>query len=302
MSFEKFIPTIIFFDIVGFCNANCSYCPSGTNKLKNTFIDVGLFENVILHLTQNNLIPKTRKIHLYNWTESSLHPQFEEIILILKKYNIKARISTNCIKKINLSDEALKNIAGIRISISGITNETYKRIYGSDSSKVLKNIVDLVNRYKKLDYAPVPFEVHYLEYKFNTHELEDAKNYFKEIGVGFSSGKAYVMDMFEMYGYLDNTLDIAKKDKIDDEIYVDSMLSSLAKNRALNSDFCEQFKFISINEKAELLACCAVPSYHKDYSLGNILQLSKEEIYKRRIHMPVCKKCFEVGAFTVEHS
>ena len=62
---------------------------------EQTFIDIGLFERILIHLKKQGFIGKYADLDLYNKGEPFLHPNFEEIINITTRHGIFVNLSTN---------------------------------------------------------------------------------------------------------------------------------------------------------------------------------------------------------------
>ena len=84
---------IVYFEIVGFCNAKCPWCITGNKSLDEVsypskYIEVDDFENAINYLRDNGFIcPGESRIDLYSWGEPMLHPELNNILKILGYYN-----------------------------------------------------------------------------------------------------------------------------------------------------------------------------------------------------------------------
>jgi hypothetical protein len=54
---------------------------------------------------------------------------------------------------------------------------------------------------------------------------------------------------------------------------------------------CMKNHQLGINEEGQLVACCAVTSKHKEYNMGDILTMTKEDIFRLQRSAPICKEC-----------
>lgn len=293
----SYTPTIIYFDIVGYCNAKCTFCPTGQNShVSKKHIDVDLFKQVLEYLIENNLIPASNKIHLYNYGEATLHPNLDQLISIMADFNIKARLSTNFIRPLELSEKSFKNIAGITFSTSGISDTTYRRIYGTDVNKSLTNLKKAIESFKNIGYHPKPFSVRYLQYKFNKFEVSQAKEYFESLGIEFETMSAYINDQQEFNLYAQDKLSRERKLEIEEMVHTNE-LNKLIENNKKSLKKCELEKFLNIDENGNLIGCCGLPNSNQEYNLGSILDLTSQEIYQKKVSMNICKECFSLGTF-----
>lgn len=80
----------IFFEIVGKCNAKCTYCITGNGTQSGGIVDLEKFKETIQTLFEKNIADQNTLFYLFNWGEPFLHPKFNEIISFLsqKKYKI----------------------------------------------------------------------------------------------------------------------------------------------------------------------------------------------------------------------
>jgi len=62
--------------------------------------------------------------------------------------------------------------------------------------------------------------------------------------------------------------------------------------RAKTIPDCYMFKQLVIDETGQILLCCGMTSEDKDQIVGNILDVSAEEFWKKRSSDPFCTKCF----------
>ena len=85
----------IFFEIVGKCNAKCTYCITGNGTQSGGIVDLEKFKETIQTLFEKNIADQNTLFYLFNWGEPFLHPKFNEIISSLSQKNIKYYLSSN---------------------------------------------------------------------------------------------------------------------------------------------------------------------------------------------------------------
>ena len=93
--------------------------------------------------------------------------------------------------------------------------------------------------------------------------------------------------------YLSHSMNINELIKVSKELllyYVDDFIS-------LNQNYkCFYMKnTIVIDENLDYATCCILPRNHRNYNIGNLKLLSKEELIRRKESQPICRECFETG-------
>jgi MoaA/NifB/PqqE/SkfB family radical SAM enzyme len=149
-------------EICGTCNAKCLFCHSGKVPFnKERMISAELFEGILLHLKEINLLTKT--VDLYDRGEPFMHKEIGKILDTCKKHRVNARISTNASKVPNLTPSQWKIIKMLKISMSGITEESYKLMYGFNVNHIRKNVEKIARNTS----ATSDLKVNWLKYEFN---------------------------------------------------------------------------------------------------------------------------------------
>lgn len=130
----------IYIEITNICNLKCKFCPETSRKKEQMSLDK--FEEAISKIHNH-----TKLVALHVKGEPLLHNQFEQILKILEKYNIKANITTNG-TLIKQKLEIIKNSKSIRqinFSIHSIMqNEKLDEKYLLDifeSAEQLENVI-----------------------------------------------------------------------------------------------------------------------------------------------------------------
>jgi thymidine kinase len=52
---------------------------------------------------------------------------------------------------------------------------------------------------------------------------------------------------------------------------------------------------LAIDTNQNYVTCCSLPKNHKNYSFGNVKELSKSEVNKLKVSQDVCKECNKAG-------
>ena len=275
----------IFFEIVGKCNATCTYCITGNGTQRGGIVDLEEFKETINSLFEKNIADTEALFQLYNWGEPFLHPKFNEIISFLSQKNIKFYLSSNfSIIPKNLSKESFKSCKGITISMPGFSQSSYDKIHQFKFDKILENINFILN------FIPAEkLQVSYHLYQFNITEIKQAQGYFKNLGIQVFSSFAYFNDYNMATKYLQNKLSIEEFKKVSKELllyYVDDLLEDMPKDY-----ICPQFSMMTIDENCNIIQCCGTPSSSKDYFVCNTKDF-KEDIFLNRKNRDICKECY----------
>ncbi|MGA2158533.1 MAG: radical SAM protein [Dehalococcoidia bacterium] len=285
------------FEIVGYCNAKCPYCTTGSKSLKLDVpakcIEPDDFNKAILALLDKGLIsPRHSIIHLYSWGEPLLHPQLAEILRILVKNRINFGISTNASKSVHFDSDILANLKYIKLSMPGFSQSSYDKIHGFNFNKVIKNI-ELLCKNVKVDGSNTKLEMCYHLYQFNVGEIGSAAKFCRENDINFSPYMAYLNDYNLMRSYLDKTLSKELLSRIAKDLflyYVDEFINKMPQNYN-----CPQHDVLTIDENCNILTCCFLPKSHPAYSLGNLHILSGNEIVSSKRSQRVCTECTKLG-------
>lgn len=275
----------IFFEIVGKCNAKCTYCITGNGTQSGGIVDLEKFKDTIQSLFEKNIADTKTIFHLYNWGEPFLHPKFNEIISFLSEKDIKFYLSSNfSILPKNISKESFKSCQGITISMPGFSQNSYNKIHKFNFYKILENI----NNIKEF-ISTEKLKVSYHLYQFNITEIKQAQEYFKNMGISVFSNFAYFNDYNMATKYLQNKLTIEEFKKVSKELllyYVDDLLEEMPEKY-----ICPQFSQINIDENCNIIQCCVAPSSSKDYFVSSIKDFAVDK-YLNKKDKDICKECY----------
>jgi MoaA/NifB/PqqE/SkfB family radical SAM enzyme len=287
---------IVYFEISSRCNARCPWCSTGSSlwKEKKTidFVDIKKFFSTIDLLYDFNLINRDTVFNLYNWGEPFLHPCFNEIFHGLNEKDIYFNISTNASLPVKLEKRAASHIKQVIISVSGFSQKSYDKIHGFNFNKILSNIDHIAHELKEADFSGEIF-VSYHIYQFNIDEIIFARDFCEKRGLKLNPTCAFMADYNTALMYLENKLEQEKMSMASKQLllfYVEDILKEQSDNYV-----CPQFSYLVIDQACKVLTCCAVPSYHENYSIGSIFELDRDKIIYEKHHQKVCKKCINIG-------
>jgi len=138
-------PTHLDLDLSSKCNIRCRFCHLSFFDPKEiaefTLESFNLLDPLLKHLNSITLFSKYEPL-----TCKEFIPIFNKI----KEYDIETYFSTNGILlSDNIIDILVGDLTYLTISITGFTNDTYKKNMGVDKFDVVKKNIDSINKKKK---------------------------------------------------------------------------------------------------------------------------------------------------------
>ena len=290
----------VYIEISGKCNAKCSYCIQRRLKQAKHFGGIMspiLFEQILDYLFKLEILDKFNSydICLYNWGEPFLNPEINDILQILKKKKLYGVISSNFIVRPDIDKECLPVISTLTFSLSGFSQDSYGRIHGASLDKVLNNFEDFYVKIRKYSLK-TKIQIAWHRYLFNENEFWDAYRYFNRPGISFSPAIAYLNDLLEMIDFLEGGLPEDRKKQAEKDLFLNHIRKDIAYHKKKSKSYrCPAWDFLVIDETGQLSLCCGVTRYDSEHVLGNILEMSAEEIWKSKFSNPLCNKCLSSG-------
>jgi len=286
-------------EIFGACPASCPFCHSGSEKYRtDRVLTPDSFRRIIEHLGNINLL--TSNIYLYDRGEPFHHERIGEILDICRQKSLNAYISTNASKIPKLTRDQWDTIKVIKVSLSGVTDESYYKIYRMDLSKVLANIESIANQ---VNSQKTKLVINWLRYRFNLEEEKVAKNMFGRLGFRVDAKNATLIQMEKIIAFLENRLLESDSNLLREYLIEDDKRNpflsrmkrvSLAKHPS--GIVCEQWNQIIVNWNGELLKCCGLSPEDPDNRLGTILDLDYPAIRSRKFEINrICGSCISHG-------
>ena len=165
------------------CNLGCPECPSG---LKQFSRPTGNLKKSVNKKIIDELAPYLSYINFYFQGEPFIHPNFLEMVGYAVSKNIYTATSTNAhFLNNNMAEKTVKSgLDRLIISIDGTTQQVYEqyRVNGK-LGKVLEGTKNIVAWKKKLK-SKTPYVIfQFLVVRPNEHQIEDAKQLAKDLGV-----------------------------------------------------------------------------------------------------------------------
>lgn len=290
---------IIYFEISGRCNAVCQWCSTGqSNKRggkKGKFIDPGDFENALKYIKDNGLADENTVIKLFSWGEPLLHPQLKEIVEILNRENFKFGLSTNSSRPIAFSQAVcLSGLTEVLFSMPGFSQKSYDRIHGFNFEKIKKNISGMLNNFRQCGFTGAAQLIYHI-YQFNMDEIEPAIQFAQENQMVFSCGMAYINDWNRYRQYLTSQMEYEDLKRASQDLFLHYIDEKLQEKRLNPGVSCPQFNLLLIDENCNVGTCCILSKNDEDYAIGNLFELSKEQIDHMKRSRKVCRECDRLG-------
>lgn len=150
--FEQPKPKEIIIDICAACNAACPFCPRMymPEERSKGYMEIELFKFILSEAKKEGI----RNIRLYSTAEPTLHPQFAEIIDLLKDGGFYISISTNA-SLLEKNIDALMKVDILQFSIEGWDKESYETYrFPLKFDKVYNNIKFFNEKRKEAVVSP----------------------------------------------------------------------------------------------------------------------------------------------------
>lgn len=205
-------------DPSNFCNLRCPGCHTGVkhpDRMKSHFLPFEKYKTVF-----NKIEPYALSVSLYNWGEPLLNKDLFKIIAYTRSKKVGTTIHSNLNHFNQQMAENLvqSGLTHLYLSIDGATQETYSkyRVKGN-IDVVLQNVSLLVEAKRKLK-SKLPFITwKFLVFDFNKHEIEQAHQLSKTIGVNnfkVYTANTHLMDIYdEAQNYKNNVHLLSKLNK-----------------------------------------------------------------------------------------
>jgi len=261
----------IYIEITNICNLKCKFCPE-TNR-KKEFMSVENFEKVIKKAHKH-----TNLVCLHVKGEPLLHPNLEEILKILEKYNLQANITTNgtLIKEKLEVLKKSKTVRQINFSIHSIMqNDRLDKKYLQDIFESVENLENIIISYRLWNLQTIK------ENDINNEIIKEIESYYN-----IQSLKQKLMENEFL--------------KVKENVFINQDIEFTWPN-INNANIIEKGRCLALKEQIAILAdgtvvpCCL--DNNGDIALGNISEETLEDILNKDKTLAI-KKNFESGIIT----
>jgi MoaA/NifB/PqqE/SkfB family radical SAM enzyme len=289
---------VLHIDVIDACNLKCPSCPRAVVNGRN-------LNNLMELETLDRIITKAKSefdielVYLYNWAEPFLHPQFPEMIRIVKSHGVPCGISSNLNINRNLEQVISANPDNFVLSVSGFNQSVYSRTHkGGNIETVKKNMIRLAEL-KKEKNSSTRIEVNYIRYLGNLDDMILMRKFADSLGFAFRQTIAALFPLEKLLVYLAGSEEIEKQDKDLLEILAFPYNELLRASRYFKKFPCSYRESqVALNWKGDVQLCCLVFDQAK-YTITNYLSSPIAEIQKLKQGHETCKECQARGIHTL---
>jgi len=297
------------FEISDVCNAYCPWCVTGLANMRkdktrsSARITYDEFVRAIEHLEAEELLAKDATVALHVWGEPFLNTDWKKIVTYLSKKGHPTHMASNASVVLSVDEDDhetdLSGLAQLGFSMPGFSQKSYTKIHGFQFEKIKQNITESVRNMRAHPTFKAPIKINFHVYQFNEAEIRPAHYFARSLGVDFAPYYASINNLEQYMAYLDGTIpvdELREASKTLNLHHVDEYLAEEPK------DFeCPQFQFLTLNAKTEVLTCCGVSAKNPNYSIGNLYDLTADEVREKKRQQEYCTACHQTGLAYLVH-
>jgi radical SAM protein with 4Fe4S-binding SPASM domain len=292
-----FLPIALAIEPTTSCNLRCPECPSGLRSFTRPtgMLETKLFENVITELKDALMY-----LTFYFQGEPYLHKDFLEMVKFASKKGIYTSTSTNAhyLNYENAKATIKSGLDRVIISLDGTTQDTYQQYrIGGSLDKVIEGTKNLIAAKRELNSSTPHIIFQFLVVKPNEHQLAEAKDLSKTLGVDEIRFKTA-----QIYDYENGSGLIPENDKYA-RYKKNTQGKYEIKNKLLNHCW-KMWHSAVITWDGLVVPCC----FDKDaeYRMGNVSKSSfkdvwlsekylsfRKQLIGSRKNIEMCKNCTE---------
>jgi radical SAM protein with 4Fe4S-binding SPASM domain len=292
-----FLPVALAIEPTTSCNLRCPECPSGLRSFTRPtgMLETKLFENVITELKDALMY-----LTFYFQGEPYLHKDFLEMVKFASNNGIYTSTSTNAhyLNYENAKATIKSGLDRVIISLDGTTQDTYQQYrIGGSLDKVIEGTKNLVAAKRELNSSTPHIIFQFLVVKPNEHQIAEAKDLSKTLGVDEIRFKTA-----QIYDYENGSGLIPENDKYA-RYKKNSQGKYEIKNKLLNHCW-KMWHSAVITWDGLVVPCC----FDKDaeYRMGNVSKNSFKDVWMSekylsfrkqligsRKNIEMCKNCTE---------
>ncbi len=287
-------PFSVHLETASACNLKCPECivGMGLTKRHNKFMDVALVKEKL-----NQHRKHAFYCNLYFQGEPFLNQQLTEIIKLANKMNYYTVVSTNghflyeknCIRIIE------SGLDKLIISLDGINRESYVQYRsGGLFSKVIDGIMQMAEAKKKLNKTNPLLVVQMLVNKSNEHQLDQARDFIKNLGADILEFKS--MQIYTGEGRKQFLPSLERFNRYSRKAKIDNPFESKAKG------LCSRlWSHVVYTSDGLMVPCCydKKPEYiitgdgglNKDLWVSEQMQDFRAKLFKGQEVPEICRNC-----------
>lgn len=292
-----FLPVALAIEPTTSCNLRCPECPSGLRSFTRPtgMLETKLFENVITELKDALMY-----LTFYFQGEPYLHKDFLEMVKFASNNGIYTSTSTNAhyLNYENAKATIKSGLDRVIISLDGTTQDTYRQYrIGGSLDKVIEGTKNLIAAKRELNSSTPHIIFQFLVVKPNEHQIAEAKDLSKTLGVDEIRFKTA-----QIYDYENGSGLIPENDKYA-RYKKNTQGKYEIKNKLLNHCW-KMWHSAVITWDGLVVPCC----FDKDaeYRMGNVSKSSFKDVWMSekylsfrkqligsRKNIEMCKNCTE---------
>ncbi|MCP9749338.1 SPASM domain-containing protein [Lacihabitans sp. CS3-21] len=292
-----FLPVALAIEPTTSCNLRCPECPSGLRSFTRPtgMLETKLFENVITELKDALMY-----LTFYFQGEPYLHKDFLEMVKFASNNGIYTSTSTNAhyLNYENAKATIKSGLDRVIISLDGTTQDTYQQYrIGGSLDKVIEGTKNLIAAKRELNSSTPHIIFQFLVVKPNEHQIAEAKDLSKTLGVDEIRFKTA-----QIYDYENGSGLIPENDKYA-RYKKNTQGKYEIKNKLLNHCW-KMWHSAVITWDGLVVPCC----FDKDaeYRMGNVSKSSFKDVWMSekylsfrkqligsRKNIEMCKNCTE---------
>ncbi|MDP1813790.1 MAG: SPASM domain-containing protein [Leadbetterella sp.] len=292
-----FLPVALAIEPTTSCNLRCPECPSGLRSFTRPtgMLETKLFENVITELKDALMY-----LTFYFQGEPYLHKDFLEMVKFASNKGIYTSTSTNAhyLNYENAKATIKSGLDRVIISLDGTTQDTYQEYrIGGSLDKVIEGTKNLIAAKRELNSSTPHIIFQFLVVKPNEHQIAEAKDLSKTLGVDEIRFKTA-----QIYDYENGSGLIPENDKYA-RYKKNTQGKYEIKNKLLNHCW-KMWHSAVITWDGLVVPCC----FDKDaeYRMGNVSKSSFKDVWMSekylsfrkqligsRKNIEMCKNCTE---------
>ena len=166
------------------CHLKCPFCPQG-KETKEMFPAKGMISLSNYRVILDKIACYAKRIEFFNWGEPYLNKNINAMVKLASERGIKTTISSNLsISGLDYEAIVTSGLTNLTVSIYGASQETYgKYRIGGDYHLVLRNMAGIEAAKKQLKSDQPKVRWQFLINKFNEHELDNARELARVMGI-----------------------------------------------------------------------------------------------------------------------
>ena len=279
-------------DISGVCNLRCISCPRG-NVAEQPPVGYLTAKNYQLVLDKLlTELPFLGSIQFYAWGEPLLNKELPRIVEMTKEAGVLSALSSNINAPKGYEALIKAKLDWLKISCSGFSPETYELTHtGGKWKRFLKNLNQIVELREK--YHPeMSITVNYHLYKHNIgDDYKKMEEFCNNNNLLFRPSPAYLYPMDAVRDYVDGKPLSAEANQTKELLLMD-LDEGLAKAREVKQLPCPEDRCLPIDWDLKVRFCGV---YFAPYIADNFLNVSVEDIMKKRFASDFCSECMSRG-------